>query len=84
MQAARKNRSTTDNPRAIARTVRADYLKNVKNILTPQQYLQFLENNYTNQMSAQPGGMKGHKNKQNAKRQGKDNSQRQQAYRNSK
>ena len=35
-------------------------------------------------MSAQPGGMKGHKNKQNAKRQGKDNSQRQQAYRNSK
>lgn len=84
MQAARKNPSTTDNPRAIARTVRADYLKNVKNILTPQQYLQFLENNYTNQMSAQPGGMKGHKNKQNAKRQGKDNSQRQQAYRNSK
>lgn len=83
MQAARKNRSTSDNPRAITRTVRADYLKNVKNILTPQQYMQFLENSYTNQMSAKPGGMKGNKDKQK-KHHSKNHSQRQQAYRNSK
>ena len=31
-----------------AKDMRADYLKSVKSILTPEQYVQFLENNYIN------------------------------------
>lgn len=33
---------------ASAKNMRAEYLKNVKAILTPEQYVQFLENNYVN------------------------------------
>ena len=43
---------------AKAKTMRADYLKNVKAILTPEQYVMFLENNYIN---AAPGHKKGHR-----------------------
>lgn len=39
---------------------RQDYLNQLKQILTPEQYTQFLENSYVNQAPA-PGGRKGHK-----------------------
>lgn len=43
---------------AKAKTMRVDYLKSVKTILTPEQYVKFLENNYVN---AAPGHKKGHR-----------------------
>lgn len=39
--------------------IRANYLKSVKEVLTPEQYVQFLENNYVNQL---PGDRNGHHN----------------------
>lgn len=39
--------------------IRANYLKSVKEVLTPEQYVQFLENSYVNQL---PGDRKGHHN----------------------
>lgn len=49
---------------AKAKTMRADYLKGVKAILTPDQYVKFLENNYVN---AGQGHKKGHGGKAFAK-----------------
>lgn len=43
------------NPREFVRTVRADYLKQVKGVLNPSQYQQFLENQYINQAPQQGG-----------------------------
>ncbi len=49
---------------AKAKTMRADYLKSVKAILTPDQYVKFLENNYVN---AGKGHKKGYGGKAFAK-----------------
>lgn len=49
------------NPREFSKTVRADYLKQVKGVLTAEQYTQFLENFYVNQ--AGPGQKQGAKGK---------------------
>lgn len=40
------------NPREYVRTVRADYLKQIKSVLSSDQYKQFLENYYINQAPA--------------------------------
>ena len=34
--------------RELVRTTRMDYLKSIKNVLTPEQYSQFLENYFVN------------------------------------
>lgn len=44
---------------------RRDYLAKVKNILTPEQYVQFLENSYVDQGLKQPGGRHGNMAKAN-------------------
>lgn len=47
MKAAREQQAdTTVSPRVMMHNVRQNYLTQVKNILTPEQYTQFLENNY--------------------------------------
>lgn len=56
MKAARDQKSdATKSPemrQAVARDIRVNYLNQVKAVLTPEQYVQFLENNFVN---AQPG-----------------------------
>lgn len=54
MKAACENKADADSMKAnpalrkeMARNVRANYLKQVKAVLTPDQYVQFLENYYT-------------------------------------
>ncbi len=50
---------------------RKDYLAKVKAILTPEQYVQFLENSYVNQVSKDRAGKKGKKNKVHLHKGGK-------------
>ncbi len=53
---------TPEMRRDVARNVMLDYLKKVKGVLTPEQYVQFLENSYVNgrmNKAGKPG--KGHK-----------------------
>ncbi len=50
---------------------RKDYLAQVKAILTPEQYVQFLENSYVNQVSKDRAGRKGKKNKVHLHKGGK-------------
>lgn len=59
--------------RTLARTVRADYLKSVKGVLTPEQYMQFLENSYMNNVAsgAQRPGQKGMKPGKDGKKDGR-------------
>lgn len=65
MKAARdNNKGKKESPemrRDVARNVMLDYLKQVKGVLTHEQYMQFLENSYVNgrlNMAGKPG--KGH------------------------
>lgn len=59
MKAAKKDKLENGvNPRDFARTVRQDYLSQVKQVLTADQYVQFLENNYVNQPAKQKQGNK--------------------------
>lgn len=46
--------------REVAKDVRSNYLKQVKAVLSPEQYVQFLENSFVNRQSK---GMKGGKHK---------------------
>lgn len=58
--------------REVAKDVRINYLKQVKAVLSPEQYVQFLENTFVNQQSK---GMKGGKHKghgDKGKKGGKD------------
>lgn len=41
--------------RQMVKDVRANYLNQVKAVLTPEQYVQFLENNYVNAVQGKPG-----------------------------
>lgn len=43
------------NPRDLAKSVRTDYLRQVKEVLTDAQYTQFLENYFVNQAPARNG-----------------------------
>lgn len=53
MAVAQKNGAERNfNHRDYLRTVRADYLKQVRNVLTPDQYVQFLENFYVSSPGA--------------------------------
>lgn len=45
----------------LVKTVRADYLKQVKQVLTPEQYTQFLENAFVNQRPAKADKHHGHR-----------------------
>ncbi|MCM1483158.1 MAG: hypothetical protein NC043_02405 [Muribaculaceae bacterium] len=66
--------------RTLARTVRADYLNSVKGVLTPQQYLQFLENSYMNNIQGGPQrpGQKGMKPSKDGRKADKPQGQRSQ------
>lgn len=57
------DRLTPEQMRAKRTEARSQYLQGVKSILTPQQYSQFLENNYINAVKGGKGkaGMKGDK-----------------------
>lgn len=63
MKASKNEKSAADvNPQDFVKTVRKDYLQQVQQVLTPAQYVQFLENSYLNQRSGHgPKGMKGGK-----------------------
>lgn len=50
-----ENTSKQVNPREFAKTVRLDYLKQVQQVLTPAQYVKFLENNFVNQRPGKGG-----------------------------
>lgn len=67
MKEASKNREKGQDMRAIQRTVRADYLKNIKKILSKEQYTQFLENFYVDSSKAARPGMKHDKQGKNRK-----------------
>lgn len=70
MKAARKDKlENGTNPRDFVRTVRRDYLSEVKQVLTADQYVQFLENNYVNQAGKQKQGMKAPNGKKGGKGQ---------------
>lgn len=47
--------------KAAKQAARKEYLAKVKAILTPEQYVQFLENNYVNAAPQMKGDRKGHK-----------------------
>ncbi|MDE6382838.1 MAG: hypothetical protein K2K79_00620 [Paramuribaculum sp.] len=68
MKAAKQQADTTVCPRTMMQNVRRNYLDQVKQVLTPEQYTQFLENFYVKQMP-----MKGKKDKKDGQRpQGKN------------
>lgn len=48
---------------AVVKDVRTNYLNQVKAVLSPEQYVQFLENNFVNQMPQKGDKMKGDKKK---------------------
>ena len=54
---ARENKDTTFNPRSVQKQFRSNYLQELKGILTPEQYTQFLQNYYVNN-SGEQGRMK--------------------------
>ena len=64
----------------IRKDVRANYLKEIQTVLTPDQYVQFLENNYVNsgagkkgkamKQADRRGGQKGHKNGNGPRQEG--------------
>lgn len=64
LKASKKEKSATNvNPMEFVKNVRKDYLRQIKQVLTPEQYVQFLENSYLNQHSGHgPKGIKGGKN----------------------
>lgn len=69
-EAAKAERQAQKKQKMEARVqARRDYLAKVKNILTPEQYVQFLENSYVDQGMKQPGGR--HGNMAKANRHGK-------------
>ncbi|MCM1293228.1 MAG: hypothetical protein NC111_05040 [Bacteroides sp.] len=59
MKAARDQKSdgqaSPEMRRQVVRDIRSNYLKQVSAVLTPEQYVQFLESNYINQSPAKPG-----------------------------
>lgn len=78
MKAARDNkdaekadRMSADMRRDFAKNVRLDYLKKVKGVLSTDQYVQFLENFYTNSSSMKAGKGHGDKMKGDRKKDGK-------------
>lgn len=69
-EAAKAERQAQKKQKMEARVqARRDYLAKVKNILTPEQYIQFLENSYVDQGMKHPGGR--HGNIAKANRNGK-------------
>lgn len=60
-QAKADKQKRHDDMRATKQAARKDYLAKVKAILTPEQYVQFLENNYVNAAPQMKGDRKGHK-----------------------
>lgn len=58
-QAKAQKRADRQQRREQKMQYRKDYLAKVKNILTPDQYVQFLENSYINQVSKDRYGKKG-------------------------
>jgi Spy/CpxP family protein refolding chaperone len=55
----KKSKVSREERRAKMKTVRIDYLKGLKTILTPEQYTQFLENNFVDSFHGKMKG-KGH------------------------
>lgn len=55
---------------SVVKDIRSNYLAQVKAILTPEQYVQFLENTYVNQMPAKGDKMKGDKKKFKGEKKG--------------
>ncbi len=62
--------STPEKRREFVRNVRLNYLSQVKSVLTPEQYVQFLENNFANQKMTKDG-KKGHKDGRKGGKDGK-------------
>lgn len=67
MKEAAKNGNKGQDMRALSKTIRTDYLKNIQKILTPEQYTKFLENHYLNSSKAGKPGMKFDKEGKNRK-----------------
>lgn len=59
--------------KSFAKNVRLDYLKSIKGVLSADQYVQFLENFYTDASAMKPGKGQGHKMKGDKKKFDKKN-----------